>query len=85
MSLVAIKANRRLNRAHPFLRVELRTRGEGTPPAVSDSATHLAERSRFSQLAIPALGVGGLVKTSPGYSTRRRLKMSLDRLLKVTL
>ena len=82
MSLVAIKANQRLNRAHPFLRVELRTRGEGAPVAISDSTTHLAKRSRFSQLAIPALEVGGLVKTSPGYSFRHRLKVSLDGLLK---
>ena len=82
MSLVAIKTNRRLNRAYPLPRIELRNRGEGTPPAISGSPTHLSDRSRFSQRAIEALGISDLVKTSPGYSTRRRLRMSLGRLLR---
>ncbi len=47
MSLVAIKTNWRLNRAYPFQRVELRIRGQEAPPAISDSVTHLRERSLF--------------------------------------
>lgn len=70
MSLVAIRANRRLNRAHPFPRTELRLLGEGVPPAISDSPSHVANRSRFSQLAISALGVGDLVETSRDNSTK---------------
>ncbi len=70
LSLIAIKTNRRLNRAYPLPRVELRTRGEGAPPAISDSPTHLSDRSLFSQLAIPALQVGDLVKVSPGFPTQ---------------
>ena len=84
MSLVVLKTNRRLNRAHPLPRIGLQfglEAGTGTR-AISERPGHLEERSRFSQLAIPAPGVGDLVKTSPGYSTTRRLKMSLIRLLR---
>lgn len=68
MSLVAIKTSRRLNRSHPLLRILLELglgRRRETTRAVSLRPGHLEERSRFSQLAIRALGVGDLIKTSP--------------------
>lgn len=84
MSLVSIKNNRRLNRAYPLPRIELLVGPMGVDGtrAISERPGHLDERTRFSQLAIPTFGVGDLVKTSPGYSTSRRLKMSLGRLLR---
>ncbi len=81
MSLVAVKVNRRLNRAYPFARVELQSGGEGAPSMVSACAAHLAYRSLLSRRAIAALHVGDLVKTSPGYTPMRRARASLGRLL----
>jgi len=80
MSLVAIRENRRLNRAYPLPRIELRADGDGAPAAVSGGAAHLAWRSLLSRRAIEALGVGGLVRVSPGYGAARRLRSSLARL-----
>ena len=81
MSLVAIKVNRRLNRAYPLPRVELRCAGEGAPSMVSTSAAHIAYRSLLSRRAIAALNVGDLVKVSPGYTPVRRARAALGRLL----
>jgi len=80
MSLVAIKRNRRLNRAYALPRIELRVDGDGAAAAVSGGAAHLAWRSMLSQRAIRALGVAGLVRVSPGYGAARRLRSSLARL-----
>ena len=65
MSLVAIKVNKRLNRAYPFQRVELQVKGSGAPVTVSENPAHIPDRTLFSKLAIPALGVADLVKMSP--------------------
>ena len=81
LSLVALKVNRRLNRAYPLARIELRSGGERAPSMVSASAAHLAYRSRLSRRAIAALHVGDLIKTSPGYTRIRRARAALGRLL----
>ncbi|MDD9869678.1 MAG: hypothetical protein OXU50_07295 [Gammaproteobacteria bacterium] len=80
MSLVAIQRNRRLNRAYPLPRIELRTDGDGAPAAVSGGAAHLAWRSLLSQCAIRALAVGGLVRVSRADPPPPRLASSLARL-----
>ena len=64
MSLVAVRINRRLNRAHPFPRVELRVSDEGTSEALCERPAPMRDRTLFSQFAIPALGVADLVKVS---------------------
>ena len=89
LSLVALKRNRRLNRAYPLPRIELQSGGEGTPGMVSASvsasvsawAAHLAYRSLLSRHAIAALHVGDVVRTSPGYTRVRRARALLGRLL----
>ncbi len=81
MSLVAIKANRRLNRAHALPRIELDLDDGGVaPPKISGLAAHLDWRSQFSRHAITALEVGGLVRVSSGYGAARRLRSSAGRL-----
>ncbi len=81
MSLVAIKTNRRPNRAHPLPRIDLRNGPRGVGPrAISETPGHLEDRSRFSRRAISALQVGDLIRTSPGYSVGRRLRKSLGKL-----
>lgn len=81
MSLVAIKTSGRLNRAYPLPRIELEAKGAGAATGIWELPGHWQYRSRFSQRAIEALGVGHLVKTSPGGTYRRRIGRRLARAL----
>ncbi len=81
LSLVAIKTSGRLNRAYPLPRIELEAKGAGAATGIYELPGHWRYRSMFSQRAIEALGVGHLVKTSPGGAYRRRIRRRLARVL----
>lgn len=81
MSLVAIKTSGRLNRSYPLPRIELEAKGAGAAAGICELPGHWQYRSLFSQRAIEALGVGHLVKTSPGGAYRRRIRRRLARAL----
>lgn len=80
LSLVAIKVNRRLNRAHPLPHIQLTVHSHEDIPR-NLVPGHLEDRSLFSQHAIAALQVRHLVKKSPGYPAWYQLRKSFLRTL----
>jgi len=83
LSLVAIKVNRRLNRAHslPHLRLDTYLNGR-CPPGLSEIPGHFEDRSLFSQHAIETLQVSNLVKKSSICPALHRIKKALYRKLR---